>query len=101
MDKHLGWDLPRSSDFRELSSKLIVNGEEMRPSLDINFEMGFRHLIPVFAQVVGVEEFHEFIERRKMGHVLGSTSGQFSGLGSRSSSWTQAAAAVRAPDNDT
>ena len=34
--------------------------------LNVNLEMGLGHFIPVFAQIMGVEELYEFIKRRKM-----------------------------------
>jgi len=39
------------------------------PGLNVHLEMGFGHLIPVFAQVMGVEELYEFIKRCKTRHV--------------------------------
>jgi hypothetical protein len=59
-------NLPRSGNLGERFRQVFVARKEMCPFLDVNIKRGFGHLIPIFADVVSLEESNQLSERAKL-----------------------------------
>ena len=55
-------DVLRFGDLRDALEQVGVNGDKVTAALEVDVEMGFGHVGPAVAHVVGVEEVHERVE---------------------------------------